>query len=764
MNALPTACGTILDAIGNTPLVEIRHLNPNPKVKLFAKLEYFNPGGSIKDRAALRMIESGEKSGELTRDKIVIEATSGNTGIGLAMVCSVKGYRLLLTMSEAVSEERRKILKARGADIMLTPGHLGTDGAIEEVYRLLREHPDRYFMTDQYNNAANYEAHYYGTAPEIWEQTGHTISTLVATMGTTGTLMGMSRRLKEYDPDIRIVGVEPFLGHKIQGLKNLKEAYCPELFEKKRLDRKVNVEDEEAFEMARRLAREEGIFVGMSSGAAMVAAINEASSLSEGVVVAIFPDCGERYLSTPLFAVQEKAAVSLFNMLHRKKEPFNPLVPQTVSIYTCGPTVYTRMHLSECRRMLAAELLRKYLAYRGFQVNHVVHITDLDDKTIEGAEKAGVDLTEFTRGQIDLFRHDLDLLGIDPADEYPKTSDHVPDMIRMSENLVKKGFAYEKLRSLYFDLTRLPDYGKLSGIDVEKIKIGATVDLDEYEKDNPRDFTILKRSTLSELRKGLFFKTEWGNIRPSWHIQSAAIGLKYLGEQFDIHTSSLELAFPHHENEIAISTALTGKIPARYWFLSERVLADDGKKPDQDADPTLEALTQAGYTGREIRYWLLSGHYRKPLTYSSQRLDHSRRSLKRLDACVSGLLNLSAGEAYPEIDQLVYDLKQGFTEAMDEDLNISAALASVFKVIKQINRLLAEKRLNTDNARVLLDAFRKIDSVLRIFDFGSAAEDARIRALLNKRQDARQNGDWALADQLRDELQALGVQVRDGKL
>ena len=190
------------------------------------------------------------------------------TGIGLAMVCSVKGYPLLLAMSEAASVERQKILRARGAEILLTPGHLGTDGAIEEVYRLARENPDTYFMTDQYNNPANWKAHYNGTAVEIWEQTGKSLTHLVATMGTSGTLMGMSRRLKEYNPAIRIIGVEPYLGHRLQGLKNMREAYQPEIFEKRLLDEKVNVEDEPAFEMTRRLAKMEGLLVGMSSGAA----------------------------------------------------------------------------------------------------------------------------------------------------------------------------------------------------------------------------------------------------------------------------------------------------------------------------------------------------------------------------------------------------------------------------------------------------------------------------------------------------------------
>ena len=208
---------SILDAIGNTPMVEINKLNPNPDVKMLAKLEYFNPGGSVKDRAALYMIDAAEKSGALTPQQTVIEPTSGNTGIGLALICTVKGYRLLLVMSEAVSIERQKILKARGADILLTPGHLGTDGAIEEAYRLARENPATYFIPDQFNNEANWKAHYHGTAEEIWQQTSGGVTAFVATLGTSGTLMGVSRRLKQYDPAIQIVGVEPYLGHKIQG-------------------------------------------------------------------------------------------------------------------------------------------------------------------------------------------------------------------------------------------------------------------------------------------------------------------------------------------------------------------------------------------------------------------------------------------------------------------------------------------------------------------------------------------------------------------
>jgi len=755
---------SILDAIGNTPLIEIKKLNPNPSVRVIAKLEYFNPGGSVKDRAALYMINSAEKSGELTPGKTVIEATSGNTGIGLALVCTVKGYRLLLTMSEAVSIERRKILKARGAEILLTPGHLGTDGAIEEVYRLARENPDTYFMADQFNNEANWQAHYYGTAEEVWEQTRGKISMLVASMGTSGTLMGMQRRLKEHNPDIKIVGVEPYLGHKIQGLKNMKEAYRPEIFQKKRLDKKVNIDDEDAFEMARRLAREEGLFVGMSSGAAMHVALNEARGMEKGTIVVILPDNGERYLSTPLFEVRKKIGLRLFNTLSRKKESFEPMLPGKVSMYSCGPTAHARMHPGECRRMVFADLLSRYLEFRGYSMAHIVNITDLDDKTINGSEKAGVSLTEFTEKHIKTFHEDLDFLKIKPATKYPRVSEHVEDMVALSKRLVTNGYAYEKLRSLYFNIARFSEYGKLSGIDVNKVKVGATVDLDDYEKDNPRDFTLLKRSKLSELKRGIYTKTDWGNVRPSWHLQCAAISMKHLGESFDIHTSSRELVFPHHENEIAIASAVTGKPLAKYWIHCDRVLADGKKIEENEPGFSLSDFADMGFSGREIRYWLLSTHYHKPITFSKARLEYAKHSLKRIDTCIQSLLNVKAGQPYPEIDQLLYNMKHEFTRAMDDDLNISVAIASIFNIVKKVNILIHGQRLNSEDAVKIVDVFRKIDAVLRVCDFNDAWSDADIKLLMEKRGEARQEKNWQLADQIRDQLRSLGVMVRDSNL
>jgi cysteinyl-tRNA synthetase len=755
---------SILDAIGNTPIVEIRNLNPNPKVKILAKLEYFNPGGSIKDRAALFMIEDGEKSGQLTHDKTVIEATSGNTGIGLALVCSVKGYKLLLAMSEAASVERQKILKARGAEILLTPGHLGTDGAIEEVYRLVRENPETYFTTDQFNNEANWKAHYLTTAVEVWEQTDKKISTLVATLGTSGTLMGVSRKLKEYNQNIQIVGVEPYLGHKIQGLKNMKEAYCPEIFEKIRLDKKVNIDDDDAFEMTRRLAKEEGIFVGMSSGAAMVVALKEAETMTSGTIVVILPDSGERYLSTPLFTVKDKIKLKLFNTMSRRKESFEPHLPGKVSMYSCGPTAHAKMHVGEIRRFVFSDLLCRYLEYRGYEVKHILNITDLDDKTINGSEKAGKKLSAFTEKHIQSFKEDFAALGIKPAEKYPRASEHINDMVSLAERLTKKGFAYEKLRSLYFDISRFSEYGKLSGIDINKIKLGATVDLDEYEKDNPRDFTLFKRSRLSELKRGIYTKTDWGNVRPSWHIQCAAISMKYLGESYDIHTSSRELVFPHHENIIAIAGAAAGKVPAKYWVHCDRVLVD-GKKVDAGgAGLTLKDLTDMGYGGREIRYWLCSGHYRKHVIFSKERLEDARQTLKRLDTFIRNLHNVNEGRHYLDLQQLLYDIKNGFAGSMDDDLNISAAMASIFKAVKNVNILISEKKIDPDDASKIENAFRNIDSVLKIFDFQDEYSDSKVEKLVAEREKARSEKNWDLADKLRDKLKSLGIAVQDRKL
>ena len=291
----------ILELIGNTPLVRINKLNPNPHVIIYAKLEGDNPGGSIKDRISLKMIEQAETEGNLVKGKTIIEPTSGNTGIGLAMVAVVKGYAVEIVMSEAVSLERRRMLKAFGAKVTLTPAELGTDGAITKARELIKKNPDKYFMPDQFSNHYNKMAHYETTAKEILEQTSGKVDYFVSAIGTSGTIMGVGKYLKEYNPNIKIVCAHPVKGHYIQGLKNMEEAIVPSIYDPSHIDIEVMIKTEDAFEMTRQLAKKEGIFAGMSSGAAMLAAIETAKKADSGVIVTIFPDRGDRYLSTDLF-------------------------------------------------------------------------------------------------------------------------------------------------------------------------------------------------------------------------------------------------------------------------------------------------------------------------------------------------------------------------------------------------------------------------------------------------------------------------------
>jgi len=291
----------ILDAIGNTPLIELANLNGNPEVRILAKLEGNNPSGSVKDRPAYYMIKRSEESGELTHEKIIVEPTSGNMGIALAMIGAAKGYRVKLCMPECVSIERQRVLEAFGAEVILTPSAEATDGAIRAAQRICQADPKKCFMPNQFENESNALSHYETTGPEIFTQTGGEIDVFVAGMGTTGTLMGTGKYLKEKNPKIKIVGVEPTEGHTIQGLKNMGESIIPKIYQPTALDEKIIVKDDEAFDTTRLLATRGGLFVGMSSGAAVAGALRIAGTMKSGTIVALLPDRGDRYLSTTLF-------------------------------------------------------------------------------------------------------------------------------------------------------------------------------------------------------------------------------------------------------------------------------------------------------------------------------------------------------------------------------------------------------------------------------------------------------------------------------
>jgi cysteinyl-tRNA synthetase len=757
----------ILQQIGDTPIVRLNSFDLPAGVQLYAKLEAYNPGGSVKDRIALSMIEAGEKSGILTKDKIVLEATSGNTGIGLAMVCAVKGYRCQLVMPESASIERRKIMEAFGCEILLTPAKRSTDGAIEQAYAMAREHPKRYFLTDQFNNEANWQAHFTVTGPEIWRQTEGRVTDVVATMGTTGTAMGLSKYFAQHHPLVKVTAMEPFYHHKIQGLKNMKESYKPGIFDKSLPFQIINIPDEEAFEMSRTLARQEGIFVGMSSGAAVCAALKRADQINKGLIIVILPDGGEKYLSTPLFTKKSVPAPKIFqlrfyNTLTNKKEIFVPLAKDRVTFYACGPTAHEHATLSHCRRFIVADLINRLLIAKGYNVQSYMNFTDLDDNTILGAEKKDQDLKEFTGSYIEEFKTDIEALGVKKPTGFPRASAHVDSMIDIAAKLIKKGYAYEKHGSVYFDISRFKKYGQLSGVDLSKIKVGSTVDLDNYEKDNPKDFTLLKRSTLTELKKGIFHSTEWGNVRPGWHIECAAMSTHFLGETMDIHTSGRDLIFPHHENEIAIAEALTGKPLARYWLHSELLLVD-GKKMSAETGNviTFRELLAKGYTAREIRFLLLSTHYRKPLNFSFRRLDEARKNLKRLDEFSRKLLCLPPGLPHPQVAAYLSAMEDAFFTAIDNDLNMSKALGALFDFIKKTNPILADGQLDQEQKKYILETFGKVNDLLGVLRLTECPLTPEIDKLIREREEARRQKDWKKADDVRDELIKHGFRVID---
>ena len=757
---------SILQLIGQTPLVRINRLNENQKVQIYAKLEFMNPGGSIKDRPACCMLEAAEQKGELTKNKIVLEPTSGNTGIGLAMACAVKGYRMLFVMSESASLERQKILKAYGAEILLTPAHMATDGAIEEAYRLAREEPETYFLVDQYNNPNNWQAHYKdGTADEIWQATEGRVTHVVAAMGTTGTVMGLKRRFSELAPQVRVVAVEPFQGHKIQGLKNMKESYPPGIYNPREMDRVVHVDDDAAYETARRLAREEGIFVGMSAGAALRASLSLAQGLDKGLIVAILPDGGERYLSTPLF-VSEKVPVPLkfHNTLTSKTEDLVPVRPGHVGIYACGPSLDGPADLGLARRMVLADLTRRYLEFRGFGVKLVINLADIDDRTVNQCLKEGGDLDSFTSHWEEVFFADMNALGIKPAHDYPKASEHVGEMIETTRELLDRGLAYEKLRSVYFNISRFPAYGKLSNVDLNASQKGKTVDFDYYEKENPRDFTLFKRASLAELKAGIYWKTPWGNQRPGWHVECAAMATSHLGPTFDIHMASRDLIFPHGDNEIAITESLNGKPMANIWLHSEVVMAD-GRKVSRPtgADLTFRDLLADSFSAAAVRYWLMSQHYSKVLNVSEKGLALASKTVERLNRFVNALATWPAGDTVLDLDQIIYEAKSRCQQAMDNDLNFPGAMGHLFAFMKKINHLLSQGKLDARQLRKVLSFMRGINHILGVMDFKTPDTDQEVERLVQKREELRTQGAYAQADAIREQLAAQGIEISDSQ-
>jgi cysteinyl-tRNA synthetase len=454
----------------------------------------------------------------------------------------------------------------------------------------------------------------------------------------------------------------------------------------------------------------------------------------------------------------------LYNTATRRKALFRPIHEGRVGIYTCGPTLHDFAHAGLIRRLLAVDVLKKVLIHEGYQVRHIVNLTDVDDKTIAESARRGVRLEELTGQYATEFFQDMQSLRMFPADHYPRATEHVGDMIDVTRRLVEGGFAYERQRSVYFDLSKLPAYGRLSRVDLSKVKSGATVDLDYYEKDDPGDFTLMRRSDLAELRRRITWRTDWGNVRPGWHVECAAMAAKYLGVPFDIHTSGQDLVFPHNDNETAICEALHG-VPMARWWMHTGLLLRDGRKMSRSSGTalTLRDLMGRGIPGSRVRWCLLRVHYRHPVDLSDDTLEVASRELARLEALVRHLQQVRGkGPAHREVDEAVNRTDRDFWEALRDDLNVPGAAAALFDLCRELNAWLAGPGMSRLDAELALDFLYRADRVLSILDFSEGPEaDAAVEALLAERDAARAGGDFATADAIREELARNGYAIED---
>lgn len=756
---------SILSLVGATPVVYLNRVFPHPRIRLAAKLEAQNVGGSIKDRVALAMIEAAEAAGELTPDKTVIEATSGNTGVGLAMVCAVKGYKLTLLMPDSASEERKRIMRAFGAELRLTPGRLGTDGAIEEAYRLAREEPKTYVLMDQFNNPASIAAHYLGTGREILEQTAGAVTHVVATLGTSGTAMGIAKRMREAAPAVRVVAVEPHAGHKIQGLKNMQESYPPGIYDKRAPHRIIHVEDEEAFACSRRLAREEGILSGMSAGAALAGALRLARELDEeggsGLIVFICPDTGERYLSTTLFAPPCRQGLCVRSVASECLE-FLGSPAGGHGLFTPGPSLDDLGDLDVWRRIVWLDVLGRTLSERGEKVRLAVGLADMDDRALAAAREAKAGLREFGVRAQNFMRAHAGLLGVSEGVLFPLAGASQERALELTRRLLARGQAYEKLRSVYFDIARDKSYGRTSCVDTAGMNLGHTVDLADYVKESPADFTLLKRATLRDLKMGDVLETEWGKVRPSWFLQMAAVALDALGA-VSVTMAGESQRFPHLDNFNAIWSGGAGVRP-QAWMVAQPVTPRD---PDQTL-PTLSQALEAAGGGAALRLWLLSSSYLKSLSCSTESLAMWSKNQRRLqDAYAAACLGGRGQGMAPDLEQAVSDLKSAFTTALDDNLDLAHFWPALFAFAKTVNTRAG--KMTVPEARAVVEQLLACDRVLGFLDhhrlpLAPASWPAEAADLIARREEARRVKDFALADTLRAELARMGLRLEDHPL
>ncbi len=451
-----------------------------------------------------------------------------------------------------------------------------------------------------------------------------------------------------------------------------------------------------------------------------------------------------------------------FNTLSGRVEDFVPLVAGRVGMYTCGPTVYSTPHIGNWRAYVFEDLLKRTLQNAGFKVLHVMNLTDVDDKTIRGANARGVDLDTFTAEYIAAFHEGVRTLRILPADHYPRATRHIPEMARMIKALLEKGYAYRKDGSIYFSIDKFPRYGRLSKIKREDLHAGVRVEADEYEKEHVQDFALWKAPKPGEPS----WETEVGPGRPGWHIECSAMSLKYLGETFDIHCGGVDNIFPHHENEIAQSEAYSGKPFVRYWLHCHHLIVDGEKMSKSKGNVyTLADLRERGVDPMDLRFLLLSTHYRRTLNFTWEALAQAQASRRRLSDFLVSLRHLRADRpAVAELPGILEKARSGFALALGDDLNVSEAFSAVFEMVREVNSLVARDALGRADADTVLAALEAIDGVLGVLPVPEAGplEDAILRRIA-EREAARREKDYARADAIRRGLLDEGIVLEDTK-
>ena len=460
--------------------------------------------------------------------------------------------------------------------------------------------------------------------------------------------------------------------------------------------------------------------------------------------------------------------IRFFNTLGRRLQTFTPMEAGKVRLYTCGPTVYNFVHIGNHRTFLFEDLLVRGLRYLGFTVDHVMNLTDIDDKTILGAQKQGVSLQEYTGPYVESFFEDLDTLHVERAQHYPRATEHVPEMIALVGQLLEGGFAYQSDGSVFFRITSDEDYGRLAGIDPSNVRRGDRVAQDEYDKEDVRDFALWKAAKVGEPS----WDSPWGPGRPGWHLECSAMSMKYLGESFDIHCGGVDNIFPHHENEIAQSESATGKTFVGTWLHSEHLVVDGRKMSKSLGNQyTLRDLIDQGVDLRALRYIFMSTHYRQRLNFTFESLAAASAALRRVDEMRFRLEHTSeTGGPTQEVARAAAALREDFGVALADDLNSSAALATVFAFVHEINRAIEHGKIGDGDRQRVLDALADVDRVLDVLDPAkwrsedaatSGPSDEEIDRMVAARQEARKNRDFQEADRLRDELNELGIVVED---